>query len=378
MPILQNNRFALSVILFSIILFSPCTIVFAADDMPTFTEDDFADCTITGMKLDYAAHYETETVTGISGEWWDENGTPQAPGYSFIRFYIYYYLNAEEARTNYRNNTASLKEYCQAPPSVDTILQCDVSYSETTVLHSQGIQEGTLYRGIYSIIYDEHYFIDFLFELPPPATEQQDWDMLAQTKACIMQVINSKDRKFSGKVTNFWGEELPGMVVKLSYNGKEYETTTDENGTYRIPFEGTFGKKAQLSFLMQCYDEETGKVLFTMNTDYSNDAPFQFDQNFTVRDENDLRYDFVAKNDLRGSEFMGYVYHKLLQAMAMYVTEFGEEEFASRIQEVIIRAYVKDRHSFYAEERNSIVISDRHTVFTDYVGFFRPPELEFH
>ncbi len=42
------------------------------------------------------------------------------------------------------------------------------------------------------------------------------WDALAQTKACIMQVINSKDRKFWGKVTNAWGEELPSMVVKLT------------------------------------------------------------------------------------------------------------------------------------------------------------------
>ena len=69
-------------------------------------------------------------------------------------------------------------------------------------------------------------------------------------KDCIIKVINSKDRKFWGKVTNAWGEELPRMVVKLSYNGKEYETTTDENGTYRIPFAGAFGKKAKLN---SCY-----------------------------------------------------------------------------------------------------------------------------
>jgi hypothetical protein len=92
---------------------------------------------------------------------------------------------------------------------------------------------------------------------------------------------------------------------------------------------------------MQCSDEATGKVLFTINTDYSNDAPYQFDQNFTVRDEKDLRYDFVAENNLRGSEFMGYVYYRLIQALAMYVAEFGEEEFFSRIQEAAFKEQVQ-------------------------------------
>ena len=87
-------------------------------------------------------------------------------------------------------------------------------------------------------------------------TEQQVRDALAQMKDCIIKVINSKDRKFWGKVTNAWGEELPGMVVKLTYGGKEFETTTDENGTYRIPFAGVFGKKAKLTLVMQCRDED--------------------------------------------------------------------------------------------------------------------------
>ncbi len=99
MLILQNHRFALLVMLVSIILLSPCKIIFAVDDMPTFTEDDFADCTITGMKLDYAFHYATETFTESSGAFWDENGIPQEPSTSFIDFLLYYYLSAEEART---------------------------------------------------------------------------------------------------------------------------------------------------------------------------------------------------------------------------------------------------------------------------------------
>ncbi len=120
MTISPKNRLAFLALIVSVISLSPCSIVFAADAMPTFTEDDFAACTITGMKLDYAVHYETETETGISGQCWDENGKPQEPGYSFIRFALYYYLNAEEASTNYRKETASLKEYCQVPnPEVD-------------------------------------------------------------------------------------------------------------------------------------------------------------------------------------------------------------------------------------------------------------------
>lgn len=348
--------------------------------MPAFSEDDFADCTITGMKLDYAVHYETETETGISGEWWDVNGKPQEPGYSFIRFDLYYYLNAEEARGYYQQAADQLRESCKilANNGVDKLLQCDVSDNEATIVTSQVTSQGTYYFGSNYRVYDEHYFFFFQFELHPPATEQQAWDTLAQTKDCIVKVINKKDRKFFGNVTNAWGEKLPGMVVKLTYDGNEYETTTDENGTYRIAFEGTFGKQARLSFLMQCYDKETGKVLLTINTDHATDAPYQFDQNFTVKDENDLQHDFVAMNDLQGSEFMGYVYYGMIEAIAVYVREFGEEEFASRIQEVIIRPYATNKYSAYQEETNSIVISDRHTVFTDYVSLFRPPELEFH
>ena len=89
MTISPKNRLAFLALIVSVISLSPCSIVFAADAMPTFTEDDFAACTITGMKLDYAVHYETETETGISGEWWDENGKPQEPGYSFIRFALF-------------------------------------------------------------------------------------------------------------------------------------------------------------------------------------------------------------------------------------------------------------------------------------------------
>jgi hypothetical protein len=148
MTISPKNRLAFLALIVSVISLSPCSIVFAADAMPAFTEDDFAACIITGMKLDYAVHYETDTETGISGQYWDENAKPQEPGFSFIRFTGYYYLNAEEARSNYQKETANLKESCQvlANNGVDKLLQCDVLNDETTVLYSSS---GDIYQGLY-------------------------------------------------------------------------------------------------------------------------------------------------------------------------------------------------------------------------------------
>ena len=51
------------------------------------------------------------------------------------------------------------------------------------------------------------------------------------------------------------------MVVKLTYDNKEYETTTDLNGDYKIPFQGQLGKKSKISFLMQ-YRDQNGHELF--------------------------------------------------------------------------------------------------------------------
>ena len=374
MTISQNNRFSLSVLIVSFVLLSSCSIIFAADAMPTFTEDDFADCKITGFEYDYSTQSQDENHSGTFVSY---NGDR-------LEFWLDFYKNADDAKTNFQTYKDS---YIRESELVKTsectqVLEEDFSDTESTLIY---------FGKSYSCTFDEYYWVKFALlyadnyvsygefsVLGADFTEQQVRDMLAQTKDCIIKVINSKDRKFFGNVTNAWGKKLPGMVVKLTYDGKEYETTTDETGTYKIPFEGAFGKKAQLSFLMQCYDDEEHKIFFTINNNYNNDAPYQFDQNFTVKDENDLKLDFVAMNDLKGSEFMGYVYYKLIEAMAVYVQEFGEEEFASRIQEVIIRPYTPTKHSAYKEEINSVIISDRATVFTDYVSFFRPPELEFH
>jgi hypothetical protein len=396
MTLSQNKCFSLLVLIVSCVLLSSCSIVFAADAMPAFSEEDFAGCTITGMKLYYAVHAETTTSTEIAGEFWDEKGEPQTPNTSFIDFSLYYYLNAEEARGYYKQSADQLRESCKilANNGVDTLLQCDVFDDETTVLTSQVLPRGTYYFGSYYRIYDEHYFYFFSFELHPPATEQQAWETLAQMKDCIMQVINKKDRKFWGKVTDAWQHELPGMVVKLSYDGKEYETTTDENGTYRIAFDGAFGKQARLSFVMQLYDEEIDKVFFTINiNDNLPDMPYQFDENFTVRNENDLKHDFVVKGANvgigngagSGYEFMGYIFYRVTQAIAVYAREFGDE-FQEKIQEVNIKPFVQAirnnqvlyKSTFYNEDLKAIILLDSHTIYTDYVSLFRSVEVEFH
>ena len=279
--------------LFIIILLSPHLQVRAAETMPTFSEEDFLDCTIAGMKLDYAVHQETETYTGISGEYWDEKGIPQEPATSFIRFTGYYYLNAEEASSNYQLGTAYAKEYCQKGDPVRKILKCDVLDNETAIIAS----DGGYYYISYHMIYDSHYSFFFQIELHPPATEQQMWDMFNQTKDCMLKVINSKDRKLRGIVTNAWGEILPGMVVKLTYNGKEQETTTDENGIYKFPFNGAFGRQARLSLVMQCRDGQT--TYFTLADNLSPLTPHVVRETFTIRTEADLKHDAVIQ-DKRG------------------------------------------------------------------------------
>ncbi|MEI6127239.1 MAG: CFI-box-CTERM domain-containing protein [Pseudomonadota bacterium] len=343
--------------------------------MPTFTEDDFADCTITGFEYSYSTQSQDENHSGTYVSYNDD----------YLQFCLDFYKNADDAKTNfltYKDSHISESALVKTGECTYKVLEEDFSDTESTLIYfgkSYNCTFDEVYWAKFALLYADNYVSYGEFSVLGAAfTEQQVREILAQTKNCIMKVINSKDRKFFGNVTNFLGKELPGMVVKLTYDGKAFETTTDEKGTYRIPLEGTFGKKAQLSFLMQCYDNESGKVLFTINMDHANDTPYQFDQNFTVTDENDLKHDFVVMNDLKGTEFMGYVYFRMLQAIAVYAQEFGEEEFASKIQEVIIRPYADNRYSAYQEETNSIVISDRATVFTDYVSFFRPPELEFH
>jgi hypothetical protein len=373
MTLSQNRCFSLLVLIVSCVLLSSCSIVFAADAMPAFSEEDFAGCTITGMKLDYAVDYETETETGISGEFWDEKGEPQTPNTSFVDFSLYYYLNAEEARGYYKQSADQLRESCKilANNGVDTLLQCDVFDDEATVLTSQILPRGTYYFGSYYRIYDEHYFYFFQFELHPPGTEQQAWDMLAQTKTCIMSVINSKDRKFFGNVTNAWDKKLPRMVVKLTYDGKEYETTTDLNGDYKIPFQGQLGKKAKISFVLQ-YQME-GATYFKIVVHDLN-QPYEFIREFTLRDAKDLKQDFVVQGDQGGTEFFGYLFYRLHEAVNFYTTVLKIKPEPVRLAPFIPSI----SYSKYLPPEKLIGFSLTDTVFMQYNDTLPVRSTEYH
>ena len=60
MAISQNKCSALLVLIFAVIYLSSGSIVFAADAMPTFTDDDFKDCKITGFEYDYSMQSKDE------------------------------------------------------------------------------------------------------------------------------------------------------------------------------------------------------------------------------------------------------------------------------------------------------------------------------
>lgn len=357
--------FPFATALFIIILLSPHLQVRAAETMPTFSEEDFLDCTIAGMKLDYAVHQETETYTGISGEYWDEKGIPQEPATSFIRFTGYYYLNAEEASSNYQLETAYAKEYCQGGDPVRKILKCDVLDNETAIISS----DGGYYYISYYMIYDSHYYFYFEIELHPPATEQQMWDMFNQTKDCMLKVINSKDRKLRGIVTNAWGEFLPLMVVKLNYNGKEYETTTGEDGSYQFPFSGPFGRKAKLSLVMQCRDDQT--TYFTIVSDVRQKIPHTVIHEFTIQNDNDLKHDAIVEDTKTGTEYLGDLYRDMVMATAFYV-----EELKVQPEPCLIRPYSSGK-TLYAPQELGIQISDADTGYKEYSAW-RSPYIEYH
>ena len=205
MTISPKNRLAFLALIVSVISLSPGSIVFAADAMPTFTDDDFADCKITGFEYDYSMQSQDENNSGIFVSY---NGDR-------LEFWLDFYKNADEAKTNFQIYKDS---YIRESELVKTsectkVIEEDFSDTESTLIY---------FGKSYSCTYDEYYWVKFALlyadnyvsygefsVLGADFTEQQVRDALAQTKACIMQVINSKDRKFWGKVTNAWGEELP-------------------------------------------------------------------------------------------------------------------------------------------------------------------------
>jgi hypothetical protein len=92
MAISQNKCFALSVLIVSFVLLSSGSIVFAADAMPTFTEDDFADCKITGFEYDYSTQSQDENHSGTFVSY---NGDR-------LEFWLDFYKNADDAKTNFQ------------------------------------------------------------------------------------------------------------------------------------------------------------------------------------------------------------------------------------------------------------------------------------
>ena len=92
MAISQNKCSALLVLIFAVIFLSSGSIVFAADAMPTFTDDDFADCKITGFEYDYSMQSQDENHSGIYVSY---NGDR-------LQFWLDFYKNADEAKTNFQ------------------------------------------------------------------------------------------------------------------------------------------------------------------------------------------------------------------------------------------------------------------------------------
>ncbi len=354
--------------LFLLLAMLPDMPAFGAGDMPVFNEDYFGQCTIPGMKLDYAVTSETDTSTGIAGEYWDENGSPQTPGTSFIDFTVSYYLNAVEAQGYYlaaKNNTIESCDVLGQYPE-NTILQCDTSDNESTEVY---LQIG-LYHGAYYLLYAEHYFLFFQFELHPPVTEQHMWDVLAQTKECMQNAL-TKERALTGTVTNAWGEILPGMVVKLTYNGKEQETTTDENGIYKFPFNGAFGRQARLSLVMQCRDGQT--TYFTLADNLSPLTPHVVRETFTIRTEADLKHDAVIQDKQRGTEYLGDVYRDMLEALAFY-----QEVLKVQPEPCVVLPYSNGKTK-YVPSGKGFQLRDSETIYKGYNdAYLRSPLPVFH
>ncbi len=367
MTISQNKCSALLVLIFAVIFLSSGSIIFAADEMPTFTDDDFADCKITGFEYDYSMQSQDENHSGIYVSY---NG-------DHLQFWLDFYKNADEAKTNfqiYRDSHIKDVDLLKDLPCI-TILEADFTDTESTLIYYGETSSCTgekYYVVKFAMLYADNYFSRGEFGArAADFSEQQVRDALAQMKDCIIKVINSKDRKFWGKVTNAWGEELPGMVVKLTYGGKEFETTTDENGTYRIPFEGAFGKKAQLTLVMQCRDEDQ-TIYFTLITNANSVTPHTVQEEFTIRTDADLKHDAVVQDTSRGTEYLGCVFRKMVAAVAIYT-----EILKVKPEPCLILPYA-DGKTLYNPQKKGIQIRGADTVYKGYNDIMCDGYIENH
>jgi hypothetical protein len=357
----------------------PCTTVCAQDDLPTFTEDDFSVCDFgPGMEYDYSIS-EINQELGITftevifGEYYVTE--------SYLNCTITYYRNADEATAEYQKFRNSY--VANIIPDIQNggwdgnalLLLEEQGASETGILYygSNYNTDFFYYGGLYVLLFGQHYVATF--EMAGPAekmTEQKARDYYAQAQDCLKTVLNNKDRKLWGKVTNAWGKPLPHMAVKLSYAGKEHETTTDANGDYQIPFADRFGKTAKLSFVLQYRDEKGYEYFKIIVHDIT--APYQFDQEFVVRDANDLHRDFVVRNEQKASESLGYTYYRMAEAVYFYV-----DVLHLKPESVAIAPFINTiKTSKYVTGQKLIGIALRDTIFVDYNDTFPMRETEYH
>ena len=127
MTISPKNRLAFLALIVSVISLSPCSIVFAADAMPTFTEDDFADCKITGFEYDYSMQSQDENHSGIYVSY---NGDR-------LQFWLDFYKNADEAKTNfqiYKDSHIKDVEPVKRPP-MHNYFRSDFTDTESTLIY---------------------------------------------------------------------------------------------------------------------------------------------------------------------------------------------------------------------------------------------------
>ncbi|MBW2075866.1 MAG: hypothetical protein JRI58_14190, partial [Deltaproteobacteria bacterium] len=194
------------------------------------------------------------------------------------------------------------------------------------------------------------------------------YDVLNKVKELI-------DRKccgthiLKGKVTNAWNQSLFGLRVRLKYDGREYQTTTDMDGNYKIEFEGILGKKADLSLVMEFWYND--KLYFNLQLGHENKS-FALHYQFEIRKETDLTRDYVIEDEHEGTENFGWLFFRFSLATYFYLSLEVDPP------PVKIEPFLRGRGSQYLPSRNVIQISNQYTVCKDYYPLFRPRYVEWH
>jgi len=366
------NLTALLASIMFIVLSATCVAVLAADDMPTFTEDNFKGCIFApDLEFDYM---DSTVIAELNYSHTEAVFGTESSGYNYLVITINYYLNAGDAIAEFQKNKDNALQSIASAEGIDgrgrLVSQEQIENEIGFIIHAPTYNTDLFwYYGRYCMLSGQHYVCGFEVSGPvEKMSEQQITTCYGLAKDCIMAVLNAKDRKLWGKVTNAWGEPLPRMMVKLSYNRKEYETTTDLDGNYEFPFSDSFGKKATLSLVMQCRDNET--TYFTIVSDATEHTPHTVVQEFTIQNENDLKHDAIVEDSKRGTEYLGDIYRDMVLAAAFY-----EEVLKVRLEPCTILPYSSGK-TLYAPLELGIQIRSTDTVYKDFG--FRSPYLFFH